>query len=225
MDNKDYEKLVQKGKIERIKKLKIGNYVSKFFKVMIKLLPIVISLLAFLFSIMSFTHSKYTEKLSYRVKFDTNQTVDVKIGDNSYKLDEVSLVRNTGYIDKTSLILFKKGNFMSISQLPTSDFITEIPFDLWLQPRKMTTEVRADELPVYFSNKETKYTYYFILVHGMDNSKHLHMVTYLISKDTIKSNIYSEVTVLGMKTTSNYLKQAKEDFFELKTSLIDQNLL
>lgn len=225
MDSKDYKKVLRRSNWEKVKTGKGWRHAGIILRGLLKLMPIGISILALIFSVFSFTHSKYTEKLTFEIRTDTKVTDIINFDGSKYEVKQVEIRRNTGYIDKTSIILFHDGKFKDASQMPTSSFITEIPFGTWLQPEKTITRIGSKNLPIYYDDEHGKFVYYYVLIHGMDNSKHLYMITHLITEQKRLTKPYSEVTIFGNETSTPYFKNARKDFLKLKSLLTQQNLL
>jgi len=190
------------------------------FKFILKLLPIAISVFALVFSLFSFNHSKYQEKLSYEISTRNDKTQIVKFDGEDVITSQVVIQRVTGYIEKTISIIYVDGTFVTVNEKPTSSFIAEVSLTTWLQPEKTYTSINPKNLPIIYQHETIKYSYFFLLIYGMDNSASLHMITYCIDGDKVITRNYSEVEMLGRhESNSPFYEYALNDFKNLRSEL------
>jgi len=215
-----------------VEKVKIWIKSFRWGGLVFKILPIGISVLSLGLARVSFVSSQPLEKLSYEI-LTTNDYVDSIILDGEeIKATLPRIVRSRGSIDKTTLIFYHSGEYQKISEAPTNRLFEDVSWEKNKNSNRFVTSSGFTTLYSIYSDEENQiyYTYYFLLIEGMDNSKHLHLITHFVNKNenTALTKNYSERTILDPERNEEYTKyfeKAKRDFFLLKEDLTLMNLL
>lgn len=217
---------------EKIKAFFVNDKWKNLGKIVIKISPIAISLCALIFSINSYIDSKFAAPLSYTISTENKYVDDIVLDGKKIKGTLPRIVRNSGFINKTTVIVYANKQYEKLSEFPTRTFSNDINFLQKLNLESISTSAGLTEMYSMYSNVANKkyYSYYFLLIEGMDKSKNLHMISHYYdeeNKTTLTKN-YSEVTIFSPEQGEEYseaFKNAKEDFFSLKADLENSNAL
>lgn len=201
---------------------------------LVKILPIIISLLALNISYRSYSDKLFSEPLAYKLSTENNinNTKDITEDNVAMKGQTKPLIkRSSGFIKNTTGIVYFKGNYESVVKFPTMDFSNHLNILQKLFLNDFSTSVGIKNLGYPLTQGDNKkYTYYFLLIEGMDGSRNLHMITYYYNKEkkSVLSKNYDEMEVLNPESSEDYTAfflEAKKDFFSLKKDLKAKNLL
>ncbi|EOH90839.1 hypothetical protein [Enterococcus pallens] len=217
--------------MEYLKKVFSKDNLVRFLNLVLKISPVLISLCALIFSINSYIDSKFSAPLSYHISTENKYVDKIVLDGKTLQGTKPRIIRSSGFIDKTSVIMYTNKEYIKISEFPTMNFSDDLNFFQKLKLNELTTSAGAEELNSLYANEEEKkyYAYYFLLIEGMDKSKHLHMITHYYDegKNEMLTKNYSEKTILSpeKKEYQQAFLGAKEDFFSLKEDLESNNLL
>lgn len=226
MNNKKFEKQINNSIIKRTIK-NIPNF-------LLKATPILISLLALFFSYKSYSDKLFSEPLAYHITTENNvnNAKDITEDNIATKGQTKPLIkRSSGFIKNTTGIVYFQGEYKSIVKFPTMDSSKRLNILQKIFLNDISTSVGIKNLEYPLSQGDTKkYTYFFLLIEGMDGSKNLHMITYYYNKEEGKvlSKNYDEMQILDPESSKDYTAfflEAKKDFFSLKKSLKENSLL
>lgn len=204
---------------------------TKIGEITLKILPIIISFCALCFSINSYIDSKFSAPLSYHISTENKYVDDIILDGKPIQGTTPRIIRSSGFINKTSVIMYTNKEYVKVSEFPTMDFSDDLNIIQKLKLNELTTSAGLKELYTVYSNEEEGkyYTYYFLLIEGMDKSKNLHMITHYYdeTKNEMLTRNYSEITILSPenKEYKQAFSKAKEDFFSLKADLKSKDLL
>lgn len=200
-------------------------------KIALKIFPIIISFFALLFSINSYIDSKFSAPLSYHISTENKYVDKIILDGKPIQGTTPRIIRSSGFINKTSVIMYTNKEYVKVSEFPTMNFSNNLNIIQKLKLNQLTTSAGLKELYTIYSNKEQGkyYTYYFLLIEGMDKTKNLHMITHYYDeiKNEVLTRNYSEITILSPENEEykQAFSKAKEDFFSLQSDLKSKDLL
>ncbi|MFQ6324392.1 hypothetical protein [Lactococcus garvieae] len=226
MNNKKFQKKINNSIIK-----KIINNTPNF---LLKTAPILISLLALFFSYKSYSDKLFSEPLAYHITTEknVNNTKDATEDNIATEGQTMPVIkRSSGFIKNTTGIVYFQGKYIRVVKFPTMDFSKHFNVlqKIFLNDTSTSVGIKNLEYPLSQGNIK-KYTYFFLLIEGMDGSKNLHMITYYYNKEEGKvlSKNYDEMEILDPESSEDYTDfflVAKKDFFSLKKDLKENNLL
>ncbi|MGX4686319.1 hypothetical protein JNUCC83_05385 [Vagococcus sp. JNUCC 83] len=191
-----------------------------------KILPIIISSAALFLSLITFYDNKNKEVLTYNILTTPDLTSKITIDGVELEAIVPSIERVTGFIDKTAIIFYTDGEYKKVSEMPTSNFLKEIPWYKRIFPNKLTTSAGLSKFNTIYTSKDgsINYSYYFLFIKGIDASKHLHMITYCWDKqkNEVLTRNYSNIEIFQNESGEVYeaaFLKAKEDYFKLQKDL------